>query len=115
MARSTLPGCWVRPSWSWSSPAWPGGLLLASVPGGVSGSSSISDVLIKIADHVTVVRISTAADLATSVGEIALAALLYTALRSRGRVLAPGGPRLLTRRGAVACHQQGRRRDPDTP
>ena len=65
-----------------------GGLLLASVTGGAFASASISTILVDIADRVALVRASIVADLATSVGEIALAALLYVVLRNQSRVVA---------------------------
>ena len=65
-----------------------GGLLLASVTGGAFASASISAILVDIADRVALVRASIVADLATSVGEIALAALLYVVLRNQSRVVA---------------------------
>ncbi len=65
-----------------------GGVLLGSVAGGVFASTSISAVMVNVANQVAAVRVSILADLATSVGEIALAALLYSVLRKQGPVLA---------------------------
>jgi hypothetical protein len=65
-----------------------GGMLLASVTGGVFAAATISQVLTAIAGHVELIRAAVLADLATSIGELALAVLLYVVLRNQGRVLA---------------------------
>ncbi len=61
-----------------------GGLLIASA----TGSGSMSDVLVGVASAETTMRLGVFAGLATSLGVIVLAALLYVVLRGESRVLA---------------------------
>lgn len=61
-----------------------GGLLLDSV----TGSGSISDILVNISNNVTVMHISILVDLTTSLGVIVLASLLYMVLKVQNRTIA---------------------------
>jgi len=61
-----------------------GGLLLSSA----TGSGSISDILVSISNNATLLRISILGDMATSVGVVALAVLLYAVLNNQNRIMA---------------------------
>ena len=52
------------------------------------GSGSISDILVNVANNLTLMRISILVELVTSVGIVALAALLYIVLHEQHRVIA---------------------------
>jgi hypothetical protein len=60
------------------------GLLRMAVP----GSGSVSDILVAIANRLTLMRISILADLLTSLGVMALAALLYIVLNRVNHIMA---------------------------
>jgi hypothetical protein len=59
------------------------GLLLTSVV----GSGGISDIMVNVSNRLTLMRISILGDLATSLGVIVLAALLYVVLNKQNRIL----------------------------
>lgn len=61
-----------------------GGLLLDSV----TGSGSISDILVSISNNVTLMRISILVDLVTSLGVIVLTSLLYVVVHQQSKVIA---------------------------
>ncbi|MGD9029161.1 MAG: DUF4386 domain-containing protein [Anaerolineae bacterium] len=61
-----------------------GGLLLDSV----TGSGSVADILVNVANNVALMRISILVDLLTSLGVIVLAALLYTVLSRHNKIVA---------------------------
>jgi len=61
-----------------------GGLLQSTAV----GSGGTSQMLVSIASHLSLMRLSILADLVTSVGIIALAVLLYTVLRNQSRIAA---------------------------
>ena len=60
------------------------GLLIMSA----TGSGSVSQILARVAEHVTPTRLSVVVGMANSVGIVVLAALLYIVLRKQSKVLA---------------------------
>jgi len=60
------------------------GLLLTSV----IGSGSISDILVNISNNLTLIRISIVVGLATSIGIVVLAVLLFIVLHKQNKIIA---------------------------
>lgn len=65
-----------------------GSALSTSLLESAVGSGGISEILVSVSGHVVLMRAAVLVGLATSVGIVALAALLYVALREQNRILA---------------------------
>ena len=72
--------------------AFLGVVLISLISGGLimsaTGSGSVSQVLARVADNVTLTRLGVLAGMANSVGIVVLAAFLYIVLSSQSRVIA---------------------------
>ena len=63
-------------------------MLSGSLLSAIVGTGDISSVLIRVADNVTQMRVSTMAELVTSIGIVILAVLLYLVLQRQNRIIA---------------------------
>ncbi len=54
----------------------------------VVGTGSISDILVNIANNLTLMRVSILVELVTSIGIVVLASLLYIVLHKQGKIIA---------------------------
>ena len=63
-------------------------ILSGSLLDSAVGTGSISDILVNIANNLTLMRISILVELVTSIGIIVLASLLYIVLHKQGKIIA---------------------------
>jgi len=63
-------------------------ILSGSLQTAAIGSGSISDILVSISENLTLMRISILVELVTSIGIVALAALLYIVFGKRYKIIA---------------------------